>query len=198
MGVRKCVICGQVLKPTDETVPYKKRHAHIQCFNNVMKITTSEKRQKNEDKKKSSPKPKTTPKTTQYKDAVSEEEYQEKQRFYNIIKQITRSEKLEPKIYKLAEDYVNKYGFTYDGMTNCMDYIVRVLEVEISGDGMGLIPYYYAEAEKHIQTVIETREKNKDLTPEITNSFYEKRSIHLSKRKPKIIQINIEEIGCDN
>ena len=51
MGVRKCVICGQILKPTDETVPYKKRHAHIQCFNNVMKITTSEKRQKNEEKR---------------------------------------------------------------------------------------------------------------------------------------------------
>lgn len=197
MGVRKCVICGQILKPTDETVPYKKRHAHIQCFNNVMKITTSEKRQKNEEKK-STAKPKTKPKTTQYKDAVTEEEYQEKQRFYNIIKQITRADTLEPKIYKLAEDYINKYGFTYDGMTRCMDYITRILEIELEGDGMGLIPYYYAESEKHAQMIADTREKNKDLTPEITNSFYKKRSVHIRRKKSKITQINIEEIGCDN
>ena len=196
MGVRKCVICGQIIKPTDETVPYKKRHAHVQCFNNVMKITTSEKRQKVEEKKKTVST--TKPKKVQYKDAVTEEEYQEKQRFYNIIKQITKTENLEPKIYKLAEDYVNKYGFTYDGMTRCMDYIVRVLEMTITGDGMGLIPYYYAEAEKHVKTIADTREKNKDLTPEITENFYEEYSIRIKKRKPKIKQINIEEIGCDS
>lgn len=196
MGVRKCVICGQIIKPTDETVPYKKRHAHVQCFNNVMKITTSEKRQKVEEKKKTVST--TKPKKVQYKDAVTEEEYQEKQRFYNIIKQITKTENLEPKIYKLAEDYVNKYGFTYDGMTRCMDYIARVLEMTITGDGMGLIPYYYAEAEKHALTIAETREKNKDLTPEITDNFYEKCSILIKKKRPKIKQINIEEIGCDS
>lgn len=196
MGVRKCVICGQIIKPTDETVPYKKRHAHVQCFNNVMKITTSEKRQKVEEKKKTVST--TKPKKVQYKDAVTEEEYQEKQRFYSIIKQIMKTEILEPKIYKLAEDYVNKYGFTYDGMTRCMDYITRVLEMAITGDGMGLIPYYYAEAEKHAQTIAETREKNKDLTPEITDNFYEKCSIRIKKKRPKIKQINIEEIGCDS
>lgn len=196
MGVRKCVICGQIIKPTDETVPYKKRHAHVQCFNNVMKITTSEKRQKVEEKKKTVST--TKPKKVQYKDAVTEEEYQEKQRFYNIIKQITKTEVLEPKIYKLAEDYVNKYGFTYDGMTRCMDYIIRVLEMAITGDGMGLIPYYYAEAEKHALTIAETREKNKDLTPEITDNFYEKCFILIKKKRPKIKQINIEQIGCDS
>ena len=194
MGVRKCVICGQVILPTDESVPYKKRHAHIQCFNNMMKIAVSTKQ---EEKEKKQPSVSKKSKPVTYKDCVSEEEYQEKQEFVKCMKTIMSSERLDPKIYKLAEDYITRYGFTYKGMTQCMDYLIRVLEKELTGDGMGLIPYYYNEAQKHFREVQQTANINNSLTPEQIQNLYSKHLIHITPRKPIIKQISIEEIGCD-
>ena len=46
MAKRKCAICGKWIEDNNESVPYKKRYAHLNCFNVAMKVVTTEKKPK--------------------------------------------------------------------------------------------------------------------------------------------------------
>lgn len=160
MGKKKCPICGKWIESDELSVPYKGRYAHKDCFNNAAKLLTQDKQEKL--KEKAAVRMKRGGKAAyELKDAVSEEEHKEKVAFFDYLKNITREE-ITPKQYKVAEDYINKYKFTYPGMLLTLMYLKEELEKELTGDVIGIIPYYFSDAEKAQERSAKAIEHNKN------------------------------------
>ena len=56
MAKRKCAICNEYIENNEESVPYKKRYAHLKCFNVAIQVVTTKPRVKSESKKETAPK----------------------------------------------------------------------------------------------------------------------------------------------
>lgn len=187
---RKCVICEELIKD-EQGVPYKGRYAHQKCFNIAMKTLQKDKSEqidKIAEKKKVSRKVK--PKA-ELKEALSEEEYEKKQQYYNYLRKIVGSE-LGAKVYALTEDYIKRYGFTYESMYLTLVYLNEIVEKELVGDVVGIVPYYHSEAIQYYESVHKVAELNKNIN--VSNMYHEK-TIIIQPKKRKIKQIDIESIG---
>lgn len=157
---KKCVICGNIIKDGEETIPYKSRTAHLKCFNNMSKITGVERiKRETPVKKTAATKPKKA--LTELKEGLTEEEYQEKKAFFDYLRKLINTSELSAKIYKLTGDYLKIYPrFTYTGMQNTLKYYFEITGHPISGDCVGIIPYYYDEAEKYWSSVENIKKAN--------------------------------------
>lgn len=188
---RKCVLCDDLI--TDEQgVPYKGRYAHQKCFNAAIKALQGNKIEKisnaeQKRKKVSKAKPK-----TELKEALSEDEYQNKQIYYHYLKKLIGEEQLSAKIYALSDDYIKRYGFSYEKMYQTLVYLHEIIEKELTDDIVGIIPYYYTEAMQYYDNIkkIEAKNRNIDIT-----HMYKERTIVVQPKKRKIKQLAIETIG---
>lgn len=191
---RVCVLCGKVIEDINDSVPYKKRHAHSDCFNVAVKAVHVNKTEKLEQKAQEDiPKKrgrKVKPKA-ELKDAVSEEEYSQKKKYYGFLR-ITLGDNLPAKIYILTEKYITQYNFTYQKMYETLVYLKNILEKDFTEDIVGLIPYYYERADQHNKTVQRVEENNKDKNIE---TMYNKKIIYIQPNKKKIKQIDLTSIG---
>ena len=180
----KCPVCGQTVK-SDIAIKLKNRYLHPTCFNSQMKLIGKEEAKKKQSTKKAASK---KPKEIKIDDPVSEEEFAEKKKFLDYFKQQT-GEPTNAKIHTLAKKYREQYGFTYVGMYRTLVYCWELKQMPVNGDGIGLIPYYYTEANNFISSY----ENAKEIVYE---PHGEKRTvrIHQPKYTPKTIDItNIEE-----
>lgn len=197
---RICPLCKETIEAGEASVEYKgNRIAHERCVNIALRAVQNDKREKLEEKeaeKKNKTRKKNKPQA-ELKDPVSEEEYQEKKEYYQYIHSLVEGEHLPAKVYVLSEDYINKYGFTFKGMYQTLVYLNEILEKELTGDVVGLIPYYYSEMEKYYSNIekIEKVNENKDIS-----SMYKQRVVNIQpKRKhKKLIDINSVRIEGDN
>lgn len=190
MAARKCVICNELLD--EQGVPYKGRYAHQKCFNIAMKTLQKDKNKeidKVTEKKKVGRKAK--PKA-ELKEALSEEEYQKKQQYYKYLRQLLDGEELSAKIYALTEDYIGRYKFSYESMYQTLVYLHEIIEKELTGDIVGIIPYYHNEATQYYESVNKVAELNKDID---ISKMYKEKTIIIQPKKRKIKQIDIESIG---
>lgn len=190
MAARKCVICNELLD--EQGVQYKGRYVHQKCFNIAMKTLQKDKNKeidKVREKKKVGRKAK--PKV-ELKEALSEEEYQKKQQYYNYLRGLVEGQELSAKIYVLTEDYIGRYQFTYDSMYQTLVYLHEIIEKELTGDVVGIIPYYYSEAAKYFESIDKVAELNKDID---ISKMYKEKTILIQPKKKKIKQIDIESIG---
>lgn len=188
--LRKCVICNENIGADEISVPYKKRYAHQRCFNIAMKTLQKDKSEQIEkvcEQKKSGRKPK-----AELKDALSEEEYVNKQKYYQYLKMLVDDNKLSAKIYVLSEDYIKRYNFTYENMYKTLVYLHEILEKELTGDIVGLIPYYYSEAMQYYSSVERIVEINKNAD---ISQMYKEKTIIIQPKHKKIKQIDITSIG---
>lgn len=202
---RKCPICNNLLgyeiDDLEHVVPYKGRYAHITCFNNMLKITNKEKKlelaEKAANKKSKKAKPIVI---DNIRDGLSEEEYKAKKAFFNKLRNLLKTEELEAKLYKVADDYVRKYKFDYAGMEQTLEYYYGVLGKETYGDCIGIIPYKYSEAQAYYQKVKEVEETNNELLKRIKNisDLYKAQVIKIKPREKVVKQIDISEIGGEN
>lgn len=191
---RVCVLCGKTINDTEDSVPYKGRYAHNNCFKVAVKAVHVDKTEKLEQKaeektvkKRGRPsKPK-----AELKDAITEEEYKQKKTYYEFLKQVLGGV-LPTKIYVLTEKYISQYNFTYEKMYQTLIYLKDILEKDFTEDIVGLIPYYYERAEQHNNTVkkIEENNKNKDI-----NSMYHNRIIYIQPKRKERKQIDLTSIG---
>lgn len=161
MAQTKCLICGQPIDNNQKAVPYKGRYAHSTCFNNLMKITIQKKQEDLVEKKKEKTKKPVSTKIVQ--DFKTEEEFQEQNHYYNTLKQILNVERLPARVYKISEDYAKKYGFTFIGMENSIRYFFLVQQNQVEGDGIGIIPYIYDEAQEYYASTEEINNRNADI-----------------------------------
>lgn len=190
MTTRKCVICNEILD--EQGVQYKGRYAHQKCFNIAMKTLQKEKNKeidKVAEKKKVGRKAK--PKA-ELKEALSEEEYRKKQQYYNYLRGLIDGQELSAKIYALTEDYIERYKFTYESMYKTLVYLHEIIEKELTGDVVGIIPYYYSEATQYYESIDKVAELNKDID---ISKMYKEKTIIIQPKKRKIKQIDIESIG---
>lgn len=189
---RVCVLCGLTIEDNNDSVPYKKRYAHTACFRAAAKaihVDKEEKVKKKEAEKKI--KPASKPKA-ELKDALSDEEYIQKNLYYDYIRKTTGIAELPVKVYALTDNYIKKYEFTFQGMYATLTYMHNILGKEFGEDIVGLIPYYYTEAQAHYKTVKAIGDRNKDIN---TKGMYKHKTVYIDTKKKKIKQLDITTIG---
>ena len=189
---RVCVLCGLTIEDNNDSIPYKNRYAHIACFRAAAKaihIDKTEKVKKKEAEKKT--KPASKPKA-ELKDALSDEEYIQKNLYYDYLCKTTGIAELPVKIYALTENYIKKYNFTFQGLYATLTYMHNILEKEFGEDIVGLIPYYYTEAQAHYKAVQSVGDRNKDVN---TEGMYKKKTVYINPKQKKIKQLDITTIG---
>lgn len=206
MPAYKCAICGKSLgsqvKDNPKFVPYKGRYTHVECFNIMLKAKDKVKKEElseKAEKRKTKAKKKTVLDTL--KDGMTEEEFKEKQRYFDTIRRITGIQELDAATYKVADDYIAKYKFTFTSMRKTLEYYFEVLGNE--PDGMkifGIIPYKHDEALEYYSNVAEAAETNKQIISEAgdLNHLYRKKKIQLKPQISVVKQIDISEIGGDS
>lgn len=196
MAKRKCVICGEFIETDQETVPYKNRLAHTNCFNNMMKLTTNNKN-KEAEKKLAERKKKTSvakPKV-ELKDGLTEEEYAEKQELFKTIRGITNNETILAKDYKLVSDYKEKYSFTYNGMNNAIKYFYIVRGNVVKDNGVvGIVPYVYDDAQEFYNIRVKSAELNKDIKN--VEELYPVKTVKIRPKQNTVKLIDISKIGA--
>ena len=191
MAKRKCVLCGEWIEDDTQSIPYKGRYAHIQCFNVAMKTIKKSKDEKLAEKSKSKTKAKAPKPKAELRDAVSEEEYADKKQYYQYLRTLIDDE-LSAKVYALSDQYISRYNFTFKEMYQTLVYLHEIVEKELVGDVVGLIPYYLSEAQNYFRSIEQIEEINKDID---VSKMYKKKIIKIQPKKRVVNQIDIEGIG---
>lgn len=186
---RKCVCCGEYIGTDEESVPYKGRYVHSKCFNIAAKALHKDKKKKLEEK--SNKKPTSRKPKAELKDAISEEEYAEKKQYYQYLRELI-NEELSAKVYALSDSYISRYNFTFKEMYQTLVYLHEILEKDLIGDIVGLIPHYYTEAVKYYESVARIEEKNKDID---TSTMYQEKIVFINPKQRKTTQIDINSVG---
>lgn len=187
----KCYICNELITEDEQSVPYKKHFAHKKCFDIAIKTLQKDKsKQINEvaEKKKRGRKPKPQ---AELKEALSEEEYEKKQQYYKYLRSIIEDTELSAKVYALTEDYIARYGFTYETMRQTLVYLHEIIEKDLTGDIVGIIPYYYSEAMQYYDSINKVLKLNEGVD---VSNMYKEKTIRVQPKRRKIKQIDIESI----
>lgn len=191
MARRKCIVCGEWIEKGSQSIPYKGKWAHEQCFQIAVKAIKKSKDDKlAEEKEKSKTKSKAKPKA-ELKDAVSEEEYAEKKQYYQYLRTLIDDE-LSAKVYALSDQYVTRYNFTFKEMYQTLVYLHEIVEKDLVGDIVGLIPYYLNEAQNYFKSVKQVEEANKNID---VSKMYKEKVVKIQPKKRIFNQIDIESIG---
>ena len=190
MARRKCVVCGEEIIG-ESGVPYKGRYSHQKCFEIAIKTLQKDKTEKlqKSNKKTSNSKPK-----AELKEAVTEEEYRQKTQLYNYLRSITENNQLNSKVYPIIEGYIKRYGYTFLSIYNTLVYLNEYTDKVLTGDIVGIVPYYHDEAQAYFESIkkIETNNEAYNL-----DEMYKEKVIQVpinKKRSYSVKQIDISKI----
>lgn len=193
MAKRKCAICGDYIENNEESVPYKKRYAHLKCFNVAMQVVSTKPRVKSENKKET-----TSKKSTQkeIKAGLSEEEYQEKKKLCDYLREKLKRD-LSIKIYKLIDDYIKKYKVTYSDIYETLYWYYSIESNLIEGDMIGIFPYIYDKSKAELERIKNAQSVCENNISHISE-MYPQKTIKAPDMKDRVIkQIDISKIGDD-
>lgn len=188
MGKRKCVICSNWIENGEETVPYKNRLAHVQCFNSMMKMAVKSNSQKKATKSKR-PK-KINPK--EIGECLTEEESRQKRSLINYVEKVF-GEKANAKTYTQIKNLMRDYPyFTYVGLEQSIKFFYEIKENPITNQGMGIVPYVYDQAQEYFKTLGEVQSHNASISN--VNELYAHKKVRIAP--PKIVEEeSIERTG---
>lgn len=188
MRLKKCTVCGDPIPATEDPVPFKGKYVHSKCFALAMKLLSNEKQEKlakkAEEKQNNKSKTKKTKPINELKDGLSDEEYNEKMLVVNYAKQLLEVETLPTSFFAILSNEMTKYGYTYSGVYQTLKYLYDIKEREISDNILGLVPYYYDEAQAFFAEVQKVAEKNAEKN---VNSMY-KEKVVVIKPKERVIK----------
>lgn len=184
---KKCVICNENII-NESGVPYKGRYAHQKCFNIAIQTLQKDKKEKQQEKVKK--KGKTAKPQAELKEALSEEEYQKKKKFFEYLRELLNDD-LPSKVYVVTEGYIKKYNYTYENMYLTLVYLSEIKEKDLHGDIVGIIPYYYDEALSYQKSVQKVEEINRDID---VSGMYNRKTIYIRPKQRRRKQLNIENI----
>lgn len=157
-----------------------------------MKLLVDDKNKEFEKNRKQKEKTNQRKPLSELKSGLSEEEFQQKQQFFQFLKEKIGTDKLSAKLYKLSNDYISQYGFTYLGMYQALWFFSEIQEKELTGDIVGIIPYIYDEAQVYFSLSQKTEKNNTDINK--VETLYKKKVIQISPQRPVRDFINIETI----
>lgn len=105
---------------------------------------------------------------------------------------MTEDNQISAKVYALSDNYIKRYGFTFEGMYKTVKYLNEYTDKTITGDIVGIIPYYYDEAQVYFKMVSNIEEKNSSKN---ISSMYNIKTVKVpSFSHKKIKQIDISKI----
>ena len=193
---KKCMICGESIIGEEGILYKNNRFVHSKCFQAEVKNIAKEKQKQlnntSTNKRGKKPKPQ-----AELKDALSEEEYNDKKAYYEYIRHLMNKESVEnfdTKIYAISTNINEKYNISWKWMYLTLVYMDEILEYEFdfTKGVAGLIPYYYNQAKKYYDELDKIEQNNKDLNIE---GMYEEKIIYIKPPKRFIKQLNVEDIG---
>lgn len=174
------MFCNALIEDESEEIPYKKRYAHKNCFNSYLHATTTVAKEKQEKKHKPT---KNVTTTNAIKKPVSEEEYQHKQEYLNLVKELLGTDEIPVQIFALTNNYMERYGLSYEDMSIALDYWYKIKgNTYQEGNLIGIVPYIVSDAKKFFQGLENTIKANTEMD---TDGFYSKRVVHIEKPKGK-------------
>lgn len=190
MSKRKCVICSNWIEKGDETVPYKNRLAHVQCFNSMMKIAVKSNSEKKAAKSKRTKK--INPKSTVLGDCLTEEESKQKRSLISYIEELF-GEKANAKTYTQIKNLMRDYPyFTYVGLEQSIRFFYEIKENPITNQGLGIVPYVYDQAQEYFKNLGEVQSHNASISN--VNELYAHKKVRIAP--PKIVEEeSIERTG---
>lgn len=190
MSKRKCVICSNWIEKEDETVPYKNRLAHVQCFNSMMKMAVKSNSEKKAVKSKKAKK--INPKSTVLGDCLTEEESKQKRSLISYIEELF-GEKANAKTYTQIKNLMRDYPyFTYVGLEQSIRFFFEIKENPITNQGLGIVPYVYDQAQEYFKNLGEVQSHNASISN--VNELYAHKKVRIAP--PKIVEEeSIERTG---
>ena len=72
-----------------------------------------------------------------------------------------------------------------------MVYLHEIIEKDLTGDVVGIIPYYYSEAMQYYDSINKVLELNEGVD---VSNMYKEKTIRVQPKKRKVKQIDIESI----
>lgn len=190
MSKRKCIICSNWIEKGDETVPYKNRLAHVQCFNSMMKMAVKSNSEKKATKSKKTKK--INPKSTVLGDCLTEEESKQKRSLISYIEELF-GEKANAKTYTQIKNLMRDYPyFTYVGLEQSIRFFYEIKENPITNQGLGIVPYVYDQAQEYFKNLGEVQSHNASISN--VNELYAHKKVRIAP--PKIVEEeSIERTG---
>ena len=190
MSKRKCVICSNWIEKGDETVPYKNRLAHVQCFNSMMKMAVKSNSERKAVKSKKAKK--INPKSTVLGDCLTEEESKQKRSLISYIEELF-GEKANAKTYTQIKNLMRDYPyFTYVGLEQSIRFFYEIKENPITNQGLGIVPYVYDQAQEYFKNLGEVQSHNASISN--VNELYAHKKVRIAP--PKIVEEeSIERTG---
>lgn len=190
MSKRKCVICSNWIEKGDETVPYKNRLAHVQCFNSMMKMAVKSNSEKKAAKSKKTKK--INPKSAVLGDCLTEEESKQKRSLISYIEELF-GEKANAKTYTQIKNLMRDYPyFTYVGLEQSIKFFYEIKENPITNQGLGIVPYVYDQAQEYFKNLGEVQSHNASISN--VNELYAHKKVRIAP--PKIVEEeSIERTG---
>ena len=190
MSKRKCVICSNWIEKGDETVPYKNRLAHVQCFNSMMKMAVKSNSERKAVKSKKTKK--INPKSTVLGDCLTEEESKQKRSLISYIEELF-GEKANAKTYTQIKNLMRDYPyFTYVGLEQSIRFFYEIKENPITNQGLGIVPYVYDQAQEYFKNLGEVQSHNASISN--VNELYAHKKVRIAP--PKIVEEeSIERTG---
>ena len=189
--VKKCGICGVEFKDGEETVPFKSKMVHLNCFNIGVKVIGEQKQEElNEKAEAKKTRKKTAKPKMELKDGMSEDEYKEKQDLYAYIRKVLEEDEIPSNIYAMSQKIMTKYGYSFTEMKDTLVYANEIKGKELTGDIVGIIPYLYTEAQRYYEEIknIEKNNNGKDV-----DKFYKEKVIKIRPKKRVPKQLNFED-----
>lgn len=123
----KCMVCGEMFDANIEPYikPNSNRYAHEKCY--------LEKQEK------------------------EEKEAQERNQMEEYIIKLLHIDFIYPAIKAQLKQYLNTYHYTYNGIYKTLKYCYEIKNMDISkADGrIGIVPYYYNEAQAYFLNLFE-------------------------------------------
>lgn len=114
------------------------------------------------------------------------EKQKEKDNFYSYVCEVFKLKAPGPRIYNQGNSFVEKYGYTYLGMQKTLYFIYAVKkhanDRPIESKSIGLIPYYYDEAQEYFKRI---DKKKETIRKEIMSTTEEIISVKMAPRARK-------------
>lgn len=183
--LKTCKLCGKSIQPNETPVPFGIRFAHETCFENwtIEAINQKNKELKNKGKKQKDQKP-----VKELKNGLSEEEYKEKTKYYDYFRKVLGKEQLPVKIYKLTDDYIRLYNVNYLDLYHTLVYVNEILQKQLKGDIIGLLPFYITQAQAYF---IDVKQIEKEIEKIDLNKMYSTKNVKINKKEKRIPQMDI-------
>lgn len=126
-------------------------------------------------------------------DAIDEKtkEEIEKDKFYQMVKSIYGPNYNYLLINTQAEEYIQKYNYTWSGMAGCLHWFYNINhgDIEEGHGGIGIIPFIYDECRKYYQDIYKAQEKNKQIQIEREPVYFNIHSPRAWERPPHLLNL---------